>query len=130
MLILLAAACLVWVAILTGAFMAFSGSGVGAGWIFAGALVLALAVWVVVMFREFLHALGWPEVFQEDEEDEYDLCLSYETRTVRSGYRQPRMRQDRMLALEEKSARARRMKGLHCSIRPRRSDRPNRTTPR
>lgn len=127
MLILLAAACLVWVAILSVAFMALSGTGVKAGWIFAGALVLALAVWVVVMFREFLNSLGWPEAFQEAEEDEYDLCLSYETR---SSYCGGRMRQDRMLALEKRNARVRRLTGLQCSIRPRRSGRPNRTTPR
>lgn len=69
MLILLAAACLAWIGILSLAFMAFLGTGVSAGWIFAGALLLALAVWVVVMFREFKQAIRMRESFSPDDED-------------------------------------------------------------
>lgn len=34
------------------AFMVFSSTAVAAGWIIAGAILLAMAVWGVVMFRE------------------------------------------------------------------------------
>lgn len=53
MLILLAGASLGWIGLLATAFMAFTGSGVTAAWIFAGALVFALIVWTVVMAGEF-----------------------------------------------------------------------------
>ncbi len=53
MLILLAAACMVWLVILTLAFLIFTGTGVTAGWIFAGALVLAISVWVAVICLQF-----------------------------------------------------------------------------
>ena len=53
MLILLAGACLGWIGLLATAFMAFTGSGVTAAWIFAGALLFALIVWTVVMAGEF-----------------------------------------------------------------------------
>lgn len=56
-LILLAVACLVWIGILSLAFMSFMGSDVTVGWIFAGALFLALVVWIVVMAGEFRSAM-------------------------------------------------------------------------
>ena len=52
-LILLAAACMVWLVILKLAFLVFTGSGVTAGWIFAGALVLAMSVWMAVIWLPF-----------------------------------------------------------------------------
>ena len=51
-LFLLIAACAIWVAILTGAFLFFSGFGIGAGWIFAGAVLAALGCWTLLMVRE------------------------------------------------------------------------------
>lgn len=56
MLILLAGACLAWIGLLSVAFIAFTGLGFGAGWVFAGALVFALVVWSLVMAGEFRNA--------------------------------------------------------------------------
>ena len=52
-LILLVAACLVWVGLLSMAFMALSGTAASTGFIVAGALVFAVVAWVLVMVREF-----------------------------------------------------------------------------
>lgn len=86
MLILLAATCLAWVGILSLAFMAFTGSGISAGWIFAGALFAALAVWVVLMLRELQHAPRVAESF-DDDNDELELQLARKSVPVRSGFR-------------------------------------------
>lgn len=56
MLILLASACLAWVGLLSVAFLAFTGLGFGAAWVFAGALLFALMVWALVMGSEFRNA--------------------------------------------------------------------------
>lgn len=56
-LILLAASCLMWIGVLSLAFMSFMGKNVTAGWICAGALFFALAVWIVVMASEFRSAV-------------------------------------------------------------------------
>lgn len=53
---LLAASCVVWIGILTLAFMSFTGTDVTAGWICAGALFFALVVWIAVMASEFRSA--------------------------------------------------------------------------
>ena len=66
-LILLMAACLGWIALLSLAFMLFLGKGVAAGWIFAGALFLALAVWAIVMFREFRLSFEMKQEFDEED---------------------------------------------------------------
>lgn len=61
LLILLVAACLSWIGLLSLAFVCFFGTGLSAGWIFAGALILALMVWFVLMFSEFRQAIEMPE---------------------------------------------------------------------
>ncbi len=86
MLILLAASCLAWVGILSLAFMVCTGSGIAAGWIFAGALIAALAVWVALMIREFQFSPRVTEAFQ-DENDELELQLARHPIPVRSGFR-------------------------------------------
>lgn len=127
-LILLGGACLAWIGILSLAFMLLAGKGVAAGWIVAGALFLGLAVWVVVMFREFLHATGWPSALDHDETDDCDLDFTLDRSPVRlrSGFFASRS--DRALVPVTPG---RRMKGLTCEIRPRRrADRPNRSAGR
>ena len=52
MLILLVAACLVWIALLSMAFLAFSGTVAPTGFIVAGALLGATVAWVLIMIRE------------------------------------------------------------------------------
>jgi hypothetical protein len=86
MLILLAATCLAWVGILSLAFMAFTGSGISAGWIFAGALIAGLAVWVALMFREIQNAPRAAESF-DDENDDIDLQLGSQHAASRFGFR-------------------------------------------
>lgn len=74
MLILLVAACLVWIGILSLAFLAFSGMSFSSGWIVAGALFFAVMAWVVVMFREFRGAIALPDTSDIGErgEEGYD----------------------------------------------------------
>ncbi len=56
-LIVLLASCLLWVGGISLAVMWFAGTSVTIGWIVAGALVLALLVWLAVMFHEIRHAV-------------------------------------------------------------------------
>jgi hypothetical protein len=86
MLILLAATCLAWVGILSLVFMAFTGSGIAAGWIFAGALIAALAVWVVLIIKELQLSPRVAESF-EDENDELEFQLASHHAPQRSGFR-------------------------------------------
>ena len=58
--VLLAIACLAWVGILSLAFVFLLGAAITTGWIIAGALVLAMAVWFIVMMREIRKAVEWP----------------------------------------------------------------------
>ena len=127
-LVLLGGACLVWIGILSLAFMLLTGKGIAAGWIFAGALFLALTVWVVVMFREFLHAMGWPSALDDDRTDDCDLDLTLDQSPVRLRAGIFGSRSDRAFA---PITPGRRMKGLTCEIRPRRrADRPSRSAGR
>lgn len=73
-LILLVAACLVWIGILSLAFLAFSGMAVSSGWIVAGALFFAVLAWILVMFREIRGAVTIPDTSATGErgEGEYD----------------------------------------------------------
>ena len=124
-LVLLGGACLVWIGILSLAFMLLTGKGIAAGWIFAGALFLALTVWVIVMFKEFIHAMGWPGALDDDQPDDCDLDLTLDRSPVRlrSGYFGSRS--DRAFA---RTTHGRRMKGLTCEIRPRRrAEQPSRS---
>ncbi|RYD24048.1 MAG: hypothetical protein EOP88_01805 [Verrucomicrobiaceae bacterium] len=73
-LILLVAACLVWVGIISLAVAVFSGS-VSSGWVVAGAVVLAIMAWVLVMAREIRDAVTAPDESAAGERHagEYDL---------------------------------------------------------
>jgi membrane protein implicated in regulation of membrane protease activity len=73
-LILLVAACLVWVGIISLAVAVFSGS-VSSGWVVAGAIVLAVMAWVLVMAREIRGAVTVPDssAVGERHEGEYDI---------------------------------------------------------
>ena len=65
--VLLVAACLGWIALLSAAFVLLLGTDISSGWIIAGALIAALAVWVAVMFREIRHAPDQPEYFSPED---------------------------------------------------------------
>lgn len=73
-LILLVAACLVWVGIISLAVAVFSGS-VSFGWVVAGAIVLAVMAWLLVMAREIRGAVTVPDTSAvgERHEGEYDM---------------------------------------------------------
>lgn len=86
MLILLAATCLAWIGIISLAFMLFTGTGISAGWIFGGALFTALAVWFVLMLREFQIAPRVEESFDDGSEN-LDLGLVKQPISLRSGFR-------------------------------------------
>jgi hypothetical protein len=60
-LILLAAASLAWVALLSLGFVFLMSAGASAGWIIAGVLFFSLVVWAVVMSGEFRGAIEMPE---------------------------------------------------------------------
>ena len=118
--VLLAAACLGWVGLLSLAFMFLMGTGVSAGWIFGGAMVLVLAIWVVVMFGEFRRAIelaqaDTPEELEELEDRELQSALDAMSASTRSGT-------DRAFLLD------RRHKPLRFQRRSRPSDRPNRSS--
>jgi len=129
MLILLAAACLAWVGILALAFMAFTGSGVPAAWIFSGVLILALAAWFVVMFREFIHATCEPDDFG-NQFNGCDPWMNYQTSADRPRCEGIHFRSSRTLVPERMARSVRRMSGLTCEIRPRGAGRPGRSAPR
>jgi hypothetical protein len=61
MLIVLASACGVWIALISGAVACFAGTGLSAAWICGGVLVLALAVWTLVMVGEYRNAIDLDE---------------------------------------------------------------------
>lgn len=74
-LILLVAACLVWVGLLSLAFVALSGTTASTGFILAGALVGAVVAWVLVMIREIKDSLQAQDLsscaaHQEGDEEE------------------------------------------------------------
>lgn len=79
-LILLAAACLTWIGLLSLAFVFFTGTAASAGWLFAGALLLALAVWGVAMSWEFRNAVPRQEDLVEDDCNPYPGIGSTPTR--------------------------------------------------
>lgn len=65
--ILLAAACLVWIALLSLGIVWLMGMGISAGWIIAGALLFALVVWIVVMAGEFHNAIDLTGDFESED---------------------------------------------------------------
>lgn len=73
MLILLVAACLVWVGILSLAYVVLSGSAISTGWLVAGALMFAIVAWVLVMFREIQDSIKLHDYFATGNRVEGDL---------------------------------------------------------
>lgn len=59
-LIVLAISCLVWIGAISFAVVYFMGTAASTGWIVGGGLLLALAVWVVVMLRQIRNAVELP----------------------------------------------------------------------
>ncbi len=72
-LILLVAACLVWIGIISLGVAVFSGS-VSTSWVVGGAIALAVMAWVLVMAREIRGAVTMPDTsaIGERHEGEYD----------------------------------------------------------
>lgn len=66
LLILVGAACLFWIGLLSLTFMALSGFAVSSGWIMAGALLCATFAWMLVMFREIRDAVEMPDPFESE----------------------------------------------------------------
>jgi hypothetical protein len=56
-LIVLLASCVFWIGGISLAVMWFAGTSMTTGWIVAGALVLALLLWLAVMSHEIRHAI-------------------------------------------------------------------------
>ncbi len=104
MLILLVAACLVWVGILSLAYVVLSGSAISTGWLVAGALMFAIVAWVLVMFREIQDSIKLHDYFATGNRVEGDLVtdeISTESRPrlgltgplfLRSAWNVPRSR--------------------------------------
>lgn len=67
MLIVLVAACFAWIGVLSLAAVTFLGTAASTGWIIAGALLLALVIWLVVMAREIRQATELPDYFERIE---------------------------------------------------------------
>ena len=65
----LLAACLAWIGGISLVAAMFFGKGVFTGWIVAGALVVAMVVWLAVMFREVRRATEMPDDFAAGEFD-------------------------------------------------------------
>ena len=65
--ILIAAACLVWIALFSVSFVNLSGLAVSNGWLMAVALVFAAAAWVLVMVREIRDAVELPDPFESGD---------------------------------------------------------------
>jgi hypothetical protein len=85
-LILLLAACLMWIGLLSIAFMLFMGQGAVVGWIVAGVLAFSLIVWVGLMLFEVRQAF---EVRSEADEDCHRVTGSL-PRVVQSTFADPR----------------------------------------
>ena len=59
--IVLAASCLAWVGVISMGVVFLTGISLSAGWIIAGTLLFAVAVWVVVMIKEIRDAIVLPD---------------------------------------------------------------------
>lgn len=59
-LIVLAISCLAWIGAISFAVVYFMGMAASTGWIIGGGLLLAFAVWVVVMLRQIRNAIELP----------------------------------------------------------------------
>jgi|GEM_PF-4169441 len=65
-LILLLASCFIWIGAIALAIVCFMGTSVTTGWIIAGGLVVALAVWVIVMAGEIRNAVVHSDHFEPE----------------------------------------------------------------
>lgn len=120
--VLLAAACLGWIGLLSLAFVFFMGTGVSAGWIFAGALVLALAIWAVVMFGEFRRAIDLTQAAEPDVLEDCELQSALDAMSASAPSGTAEEGTDRAFLLD------RRHKPLRFQRRSRPSDRPDRSS--
>ena len=120
-LVLLAAASLSWIAILTVAILALTGHGVSAIGVIVGALILALAVWVIVMFREFRQAIGLSSAAVGSEQEE---------RLVREPSIQHKALKPRQIPIFPGFSGSFRRDALACRFRSRHAQRPNRSVAR
>jgi hypothetical protein len=75
-LILVVASCIVWIGLLSLAFMTFTGTDVTVGWICAAALFFALVVWTLVMAGEFRSAVETSPCRDEEEFDQFNMITS------------------------------------------------------
>jgi membrane protein implicated in regulation of membrane protease activity len=71
MLILLGAACSLWIGLISVGVVMLMETGVSAGWIVAGLLFSALMVFALVMSREIQNAIVLPESYREDSSEEF-----------------------------------------------------------
>jgi len=65
-LILLLASCFIWIGAIALAIVCFMGTSVSTGWIIAGGLVVALAIWVIVMAGEIRNAVNHSDHFEPE----------------------------------------------------------------
>lgn len=61
--ILMAMACLGWIGAISLAVLFFLGTSISSAWIFGGALVFAVVIWLAVMIREIREAIELPDAF-------------------------------------------------------------------
>ena len=124
--VLVLAACAVWVVILTAAFLFFTGYGVSAGWIFAGAILTALVCWSGLMIRELRQALDYNEP-EDSEMDDCELFLGHEP-SMDCRKNQDRMG-NRLPFRAVHPVNGERCPGLSCEVRPKRRDRSKSSGP-
>ncbi len=65
-LVLLLASCFIWIGAIALAIVWFMGTSVTTGWIIAGGLFAALAVWVIVMAGEIRNAVNHSDHFEPE----------------------------------------------------------------
>lgn len=73
-LVVIVAACLIWIGLISLAIVLVSGASISVGWIIAGVLALAGVVWGLVMMREIRDAIKLPDTsaFGNRAEEEFD----------------------------------------------------------
>ncbi len=72
-LILVVAACLVWITLISAAVIALTGVAASNGWIVAGALLFSAVAWVLVMIREIRNSVRMPDDFKNGESLNADI---------------------------------------------------------
>ncbi len=78
-LILLGAACLLWIGMISVGLAVVMGTGVSMGWIVAGVLVVTLVICGLAMSREIRNAVVLPESYSEDSLEE---AFGWEVETI------------------------------------------------